>query len=171
MNRIVISLGSNINKEINLPEAVRLLRLKCQVVAVSSVYETLPVGLEQQPVFWNAAAIVQTEMDPVAFKRDILSWIEGQLKRRRTADRNAPRTIDVDMTLFNNDVLDLDETHHIPDPDLLRFPHVSVPVAELLPAISHPETGESLKELSARLIDKEKQKGNLPPLKKDEVKL
>jgi 2-amino-4-hydroxy-6-hydroxymethyldihydropteridine diphosphokinase len=171
MNRFVISLGSNIDKEKNLPEALRLLRQRCQVVAVSSVYETKPVGLEGQPVFWNAAAIVNTEKNPIEFKRDILTWVEQRLERKRTADQNAPRTIDIDITLFNNEVFDLDETHHIPDPDLLRYPHVSVPIAELLPVVIHPETGETLQELSSRLAKNELLEGNPAPQRRAEVQL
>ena len=69
----------------------------------------------------------------------------------RTADKNAPRTIDADMILFNDEVFDLDETHHIPDPELLEFPHIAVPVAELAPDMTHPETGEKLSDIAARL--------------------
>ena len=166
MNRVVISLGSNIDKEKNLPEAMRLLRLKCQVLLVSSIYETSPVGLLDQPAFWNAAAVVETDKDPISFKREVLSWIEQKLERMRTADRNAPRTIDVDIILFNEEIFDLDEAHHIPDPDLLRFPHVAVPVAEILPTMLHPETRESFQELSNRLVEKALQEGNQPPQKR-----
>ena len=171
MNRIVVSLGSNIDKEENLPEAVRLLRQRCQVVAVSSVYETKPVGLENQPIFWNAAVIVHSDLGPTEFKRDVLTWVEQKLQRKRTADKNAPRTIDVDITLFNEAVFDLDETHHIPDPDLLRYPHVSVPIAELLPSMLHPETGETFLELSNRLTKVEVLKGNQRPHRQAKVKL
>jgi 2-amino-4-hydroxy-6-hydroxymethyldihydropteridine diphosphokinase len=150
-NCVFIILGSNIDKERNLPQAVRLLAQMERVAAVSSVYETAPVGLEDQPHFLNAAIQVETELPAADFRRQVLAHVERQLGRVRTADKNAPRTIDADMILFNDAVFDLDGTHHIPDPDLLKFPHVAVPIAELAPDLTHPETGERLGYIAARL--------------------
>ena len=150
-NCAYILLGSNIDKEHNLPEAVRLLASFDHVVAVSSVYETAPVGLEDQPHFFNAAVQVQTDLTAAAFRRQVLAKIEHILGRVRTEDKNAPRTIDADMILFNDEVFELDETHHIPDPELRQFPHVAVPIAELAPDLIHPESGERLAYMAAQL--------------------
>jgi 2-amino-4-hydroxy-6-hydroxymethyldihydropteridine diphosphokinase len=155
-NRIVVSFGSNINKEENLPAAVRLLNNLCKIKAVSAVYETMPVGKQEQDCFFNAAALVETELDAQAFRSEVLNQIEKKLGRVRTADKNAPRTIDADMTLFNQEVFNLDSTHHIPEPDLLRFPHVAVPVAEVGPDFIHPETGETLSKIASQLVEKNK---------------
>jgi len=154
LNRVFVSLGSNIDKRRNLPAAVRLLSRLCNVVAVSKVYETIPVGLEDQPHFWNAAALVETMLDAKSFRQEVLVCIEKRLNRVRTSDKNAPRTIDADITLFNDEVFDLDAEHPIPDPDLLLFPHVAIPIADLAPDMSHPVTGEKLKVLAERLIDR-----------------
>jgi len=151
-NCVYILLGSNIDKEHNLPQAVRLLADFDNVVAVSSVYETAPVGLEDQPHFFNAAVQVETELSAVDFRSQVLARIERLLGRTRTSDKNAPRTIDADMVLFNEDVFELDESHHIPDPDLLKFPHVAVPVSELAPDYLHPEASERLGYIAARLV-------------------
>ena len=124
-----------------------------RVVAVSSVYETAPVGLEDQPHFFNAAVQVETELPAAGFRRQVLAKIEHLLGRVRTEDKNAPRTIDADMILFDDAVFDLDKTHHIPDPDLLQVPHVAVPIAELAPDLMHPETGERLGYIAARLVN------------------
>lgn len=156
MNRAVILLGSNIDKEVNLPKAVQMLRQCCRVTAVSSVYETVPVGLLNQPNFFNAAVQIQTEWNATQIKERLLSRIEERLYRVRQADKNAPRTIDADLVLFNDAVFDYDcydETcRHIPDPDLLKFAHVTVPVADILPDMLHPETGEPMSAIAARLI-------------------
>lgn len=152
MNRVIVSLGSNIEKESNMPAAVSLLSERCQLLAVSTVYETSPVGLLDQPHFWNASVLLETRFDAWSLKREVLIPVEIRLNRVRTAERNAPRTIDADITLFNDEVFDLDEGHHIPDPDLLKFPHVAVPTAELAPDMKHPETGESLRDIANRLI-------------------
>jgi len=150
-NCVYVLLGSNINKERNLPEAVRLLAQFARVVAVSSVYETAPVGLEDQPHFFNAAVQVETELSAADFRRRVLAPIERALGRVRTADKNAPRTIDADIILYNDAVFDLDEEHPIPDPDLLEYPHVAVPVAELVPDMPHPETGDKLQHIADQL--------------------
>lgn len=162
MNQVFVLLGSNINKERNLPAAVTMLCQGGSLRAVSSVYETPPIGVEDQPLFWNASVLIETKLDADSFKRDILAHIEETLCRERTTDRNAPRTIDADMTLFNQEVFDLDETHHIPDPDLLKFRHVAVPTAEIAPDLEHPESGETLEEIAYRLVAKAEEAGRAP---------
>lgn len=150
MNLAVIALGSNIDKEQNLPHALALLGEQCEMVAVSSIYETVPVGLREQPNFHNAAVLVRTPLDAQTLKRDVLRSIEQALKRVRVADKNAPRTIDLDIVLFNAAIL---PELRIPDPDLLRFAHVAVPVAEIAPEMLHSETGEKLISIAERLFD------------------
>lgn len=159
VNRVFVSLGSNIDKEKNLPAAVRIMCNLCRVVAVSGVYETAPVGLVEQPSFLNAAVIVETELDAHRFRREVLDEVERRLGRVRTEDKNAPRTIDADMVLFNEKIFDLDPEHHIPDPDLLAYPHVAVPLADLDPDFQHPETGERLSLIASRLASKLEQEG------------
>lgn len=170
-NYVYILLGSNIDRERNLPAAVGLLAEMTQVKAVSSVYETAPVGLEDQPHFFNAAIKVETELTAVAFRRQVLAEMERQLGRVRTADKNAPRTIDADMILFNDEIFDLDETHHIPDPELLEFSHIAVPIAELAPDMLHPETGERLANIAARLTAEPATGGRRSLCRRTDIKL
>jgi 2-amino-4-hydroxy-6-hydroxymethyldihydropteridine diphosphokinase len=150
-NRVYVSLGSNIGAEGNLRAAVRLLGERCRVVAVSRVYETVPVGLTEQANFLNAAVLVETELSAAQFKGEVLAGIEEALGRVRTADKNAPRTIDADIALFNDGVFELGK-RRIPDPDIVRFPHVAVPLADIAPDLLHPETGERLADIAARLV-------------------
>ena len=158
-NRIFVLLGSNIDKEKNMPEAVGYLENWCQVRAISDVYETCPVGLEDQPTFFNAAVLVESSLDARQFRQAVLEKIESRLKRVRTSDKNAPRTIDADLILFNDDVFDLDDDHHIPDPELLQHLHVIVPVAELEPDYIHPESFESLSTIANRLTKEVDERG------------
>ncbi|MFO7683768.1 MAG: 2-amino-4-hydroxy-6-hydroxymethyldihydropteridine diphosphokinase [Chloroflexota bacterium] len=183
MNLVALTLGSNIDKERNLPEAVRLLRelcasaepveapvtepvtelvevtgsvTVCSVLAVAPVYETAPTGLLDQPNFFNTAVLIQTPLSAAEVKETIIAAIETQLKRVRQAEKNAPRTIDIDIALFNDSIFDYalsdGSTRHVPDKDILRFPHVAVPLADLLPDMPHPETGELLSAIAARLL-------------------
>lgn len=158
MNTVVLVLGSNIAKERNLPLAVQLLREMCVVTAVSPVYETIPVGLLNQPNFLNTAVLIQTDLTAPQLKQGPIAAIETQLRRMRTDDPNAPRTIDVDIILFNDELFEYDggdgRIRQIPDPDLLKFPHVAVPVADLLPEMPHPQTGKSLSQIAQHLLQK-----------------
>lgn len=150
MNIAYLALGSNINKEHNLPAAVRLLAAHGRVLRASVVYETAPVGNPDDPAFFNAAVMLETPLSAKALKETVLIMVENQLGRQRTADPNAARTIDLDIALFNHEVLDIGQ-RHIPDPDILRFAHVTAPLADLAPAYHHPETGETLAAIAARL--------------------
>ena len=170
-NCVYVLLGSNIDKENNLPQAVRLLAEFDRVVAVSSVYETAPVGLEDQPHFFNAAVQVETKLSAADFRRQVLARIERLLGRIRTSDKNAPRTIDADMVLFNDEVFELDESHHIPDPDLLQFPHAAVPVSELAPDYLHPETGQRLGYIAAKLAARPMGDGQIALCKRTDIRL
>ncbi|MBZ0275749.1 MAG: 2-amino-4-hydroxy-6-hydroxymethyldihydropteridine diphosphokinase [Anaerolineae bacterium] len=146
-----VSLGSNIEPERNLAQAVRLLRTKCAVLAVSSVYRTPPQGYTDQPDFLNMAVKISTTLAPYAFKTDVLGWIERELKRvRDPLNKNAPRTIDLDISLWGDEVLDYGpKPWHVPDPDISRFAHVAVPLAELAPEYVHPERGQTLAAIAA----------------------
>ena len=150
MNRVLVALGSNVDSEHNMREAVRRLSLYCRLVAVSPVYETTPVGNIEQPNFLNAAALIETDLTAAELKVQALQVIEGELGRVRTEDKNAPRTIDLDIALFGDQVLDLGP-RHIPDPDILRYPHIAVPLADLAPTMRHPEGGHTLQEIAQGL--------------------
>lgn len=147
MSQVLIALGSNIEPEANLQRAVQLLAACVRLIAVSPVYETRPVGKTDQPNFLNAVALIETEREATALKREVLQKIEQELGRLRTSDRNAPRTIDLDITVYGERVLELG-SRHIPDPDLLEHPHVAVPAADVAPTYRHPETGQTLREIA-----------------------
>jgi 2-amino-4-hydroxy-6-hydroxymethyldihydropteridine diphosphokinase len=146
-----LSLGSNLNKEHNLPAAVRLLAEHGPLRALSAVYETAPVGNPHDPAFFNAAVALETVLPPADLKRQVLARIEQQLGRQRSADPNAPRTIDIDISLYDDAILDLGK-RHIPDPEILRFAHIAVPLADLAPRYRHPETGQTLAEIAQEVI-------------------
>jgi 2-amino-4-hydroxy-6-hydroxymethyldihydropteridine diphosphokinase len=157
MNRVFLSIGSNIHREHNLPASVRLLREKVPVIAVSSVYESTPIGSAAQPNFFNAAVLIETDLTPEEIKDQLITEIEKTLKRERQEDKNAPRTIDIDIALFNDEILDYipadGRPRHLPDPDLLQMAHSIVPIAELAPNQIHPEMNEPLKAIATRLLE------------------
>lgn len=149
---VYVSLGSNIQPETNLLQALRLLRTKCHLAAISSAYRTPPQGFTQQAAFLNMAVCVKTPLMPVTFKKELLDWIERQLGRQRDPhNKNAPRTIDLDISLWDDAVFEYGEKPwRVPDPDILRFAHVAIPLAEIAPDYIHPVEQMTLSEIAAR---------------------
>ena len=150
MNRVFVALGSNIDSEHHMPEAVRRLSLHCRLVAVSSVYETMPVGNTEHPNFLNAAALIETDLTATELKVRVLQVIEQELRRVRTEDKNAPRTIDLDIALVADQDLDAG-ARVFGDPDILSYAHVAVPLADIAPQRRHPATGQTLQEIAESL--------------------
>ena len=134
-------LGSNIAPERNLPRAMELLRRYVEVEGASRVWESPAVG-SPGPNFLNAAVLARTYLAPDELKRLVLSAIEQDLGRVRTADKNSPRPIDIDIVAWNGQVT---------DPDVWRYAHAAVPVAEMLPNNFHSEQGETLAQVATRL--------------------
>lgn len=138
---LCLGLGSNIAPEKNLPEGLRLLAQRLVIEAVSSAWETPAVG-SNGPDFLNAAVLVRTRLSIQELKNDLIQSIETTLGRVRTADKNAPRPIDIDILVMDGEVL---------DPGLWSHVHLAVPVAELLPGYRSPISGETLAEAARRL--------------------
>ena len=150
-NRVFICLGSNIDAERNLPAAARLLGRFGAIVAASTVYETLPVGFADQANFLNAAVLLETERPLDEILGEVVSSVERSLGRvRDPANPNGPRTIDLDVALFNDERIRT-ERHELPDPDIGRYPFVAIPLAELAPDYVLPTTGETLAAVAGRL--------------------
>ncbi len=155
---ILITLGSNLEPEIHLPRAVRLLADRVRVVSVSQVYESPAVRADGtldpvQPPFLNAAAQIETDLEPVPLKYEVLRAIEAEMGRQRSADKFAPRVIDLDIALYGDLLLQLDteDTHLLlPDPDILERAHVALPLADLAPDLIHPTSGETLRAIADR---------------------
>ncbi|QDU79006.1 Bifunctional folate synthesis protein [Polystyrenella longa] len=149
-NRAFLSLGSNIEPDQNLRRAVELLQAYGDVVAVSSAWQSAPVGDTDQANFINAAVLLETPLSAEELKQTAMAQIETDLKRvRDPQNKNAARTIDLDLSLFNDDVLVLDG-RTIPDEDILKRPFVAIPLAELEPGYLHPMEKVTLEEIAQR---------------------
>ena len=149
MNLAYISIGSNINKQANITACLKKLRKRCIIKDISSIYETSPIGRTDQENFFNVALILETSLTPEELKSSVLDVVEKELDRQRTEDKNAPRTIDLDISLFNQWTLTLGE-RKIPDPEILQYPHIAIPLAEIAPDYVHPVNGETLSKIAAR---------------------
>jgi GTP cyclohydrolase I len=144
----IISLGSNIEKERHLPEAIRLLRRhrRIEVRHVSRFFESTPVGGPgDAPDFFNAALVACTDLDPQELRKE-LRHIEEVLGRVRTDDRNAPRTIDLDVVYYGDLVGDFDDWQ-LPDRAATIAPHVAIPIADVAPTWVDPISGKTAYDL------------------------
>jgi 2-amino-4-hydroxy-6-hydroxymethyldihydropteridine diphosphokinase len=151
---IYISLGSNIEPEHHLGEAIRQLRAYSTILAVSSIYQTPPYGNPDQPDFLDIALKLTTSLTPEDFKTQALDTIEKRLGRDRANQINkyGPLTLDMDILLWGDRVFDYgSKPWHVPDSGILKFAAVALPLAEIAPDVIHPETGETLAQIAARL--------------------
>jgi 2-amino-4-hydroxy-6-hydroxymethyldihydropteridine diphosphokinase len=103
----IIGIGSNIEPEQNIAAALFFLRQEHELIALSPLIRTSPIGITEQPGFLNGAAKVLTEMEMAEFK-DYLKNIEERLKRDRSAPKFGPRTIDLDIVKWDGEIIDQD---------------------------------------------------------------
>jgi 2-amino-4-hydroxy-6-hydroxymethyldihydropteridine diphosphokinase len=147
MTRIYLSLGSNVgDREANLHAALGALADKVRIDAVSSLYETDPVGITDQPPFLNLAAGGTTDLAP----RELLTFvkeIEHEIGRRPTF-RWGPRVVDIDILLYGDEsVAEPDLT--IPHVEMPNRAFVLVPLTDIAPDAVHPGLGMSVRQLLA----------------------
>lgn len=149
---VLLSMGSNIDPVSNILSALELLAARVDVVAASRVFETDPVTERPTPKFLNAALEIRTDRDPVDLKYEVLRPVEAMLGRERTSDRNAPRTIDLDIALFGSRVIeDAARGIEIPDSGILLYSHIALPLTDLAPEREHPVVGRTLGNIASML--------------------
>ena len=147
-----IALGANIgDRAENLRQGVRRLTALGRITAISSLYETDPVGYLQQPSFLNAVVALETVLAPADLFAALLG-IERDLGRTRTF-LNAPRTLDLDLLLVDDAVLTIDELT-LPHPRLHERAFVLIPLAEIAPEATLPTLKRSVSDLLDALPDR-----------------
>lgn len=154
MHRVYISVGSNMgDKETNLRKGLDELNNseKTRVIDVSRFYKTEPVDYTDQDWFVNAAACIETELDPEALLT-LLKQIEKGLGRDTKTIRFGPRVIDLDILLYDDQLYE-SETLTIPHERMHERAFVLVPLCDIAADIIHPVKGKSMKELLGDLDD------------------
>lgn len=138
MKRFLLSIGSNIAPQKNIPKCIELLKSQFRLIALSSIYETAPVGSEG-PRFWNLTAMIETPLDQENLLQT-LKTIEKRLGRKRDPkNKFAPRTLDIDL---------------LPQAGYLEQEFILIPLAEMAPNERDPESGKTFKELRAAFPEK-----------------
>lgn len=136
-----LNLGSNIQPETHLVRAVELLHDYGEVLKVSSAWESKAVGAEG-PNYLNACVLFQTGFMQVELKENVIRPIEARLGRKRSENKYSPRTIDIDIVLFDD----------VPYNDKFwQFAFVIVPLAEIYPKYQNPLAQENIVQTATRL--------------------
>jgi len=139
-----LNLGSNIQPEINLVQAIKLLHAYGEVQKVSNAWESKSVGAEG-PNYLNACVLFKCLFVQVELKERIIRPIEAQLGRKRSENKFAPRTIDIDIVLFDNKPYN--DAYWV-------YAFVIVPLAEIYPDYQNPLTQENITKTATRLRQK-----------------
>jgi len=146
MTRVYIAIGSNIAPEKNIPAALEALAEYCAVKKVSRFYRSRPIDRPEQDDFLNGACLIETDAFPKELKFSILRPIEQALGRVRTDDAYAARTIDLDIVLYGDTIIDEDGLN-VPDPEIVQRPFLFMPLLDLDERMIIPGTGKMLREL------------------------
>jgi 2-amino-4-hydroxy-6-hydroxymethyldihydropteridine diphosphokinase len=141
LHEVYLNIGSNIEPEHKLQEAVRLLRQHGQVKAISNAWQSHAFG-SKGPDFLNACLLFLTSLEARELKEQVIRPIEAKLGRVRGDDKFAPRTIDIDIILFDDEPFGW---------EFWSNAFVVVPLADLLPGFTHPFNYEKLAHVAAHM--------------------
>lgn len=144
MAEVFVGIGSNLQPRRWIAASLRCLRARYGSLRISPVYESVPMGLEGGN-FLNLVVFFETSESPRALQEN-LHGIEAQNGRRRNRPGDGSRTLDLDLLLYDDLLID-EPGLTIPRPDSLRYAFVLRPLADLAPERRHPLVGKSFGQL------------------------
>jgi 2-amino-4-hydroxy-6-hydroxymethyldihydropteridine diphosphokinase len=143
MAKIYLGLGSNVDPHKYLRLGIRELGAQFGVLELSNVYRSKAVGFEGEE-FLNLVVGLETEMSPLEI-HEVIEKMHIVAGRQRGESRYAPRTLDIDLLLYDDLVLK-EAPLSLPRVDILKYSFVLGPLAEIAPDLRHPETGKLITE-------------------------
>ncbi len=150
MTRVFIGVGSNVDRERNLPKGVKALRAAFREIRCSTVWDNPAVGFDGDP-FLNLVVEFNTPRSAADVATQ-LNRIERTFGRTRSGDRKLlARALDLDLLLYGDAVIDAGGVH-VPRGEILDYAFVLAPLAELAPDAVHPTVGKTYKELWAAFV-------------------
>lgn len=152
MAQVYVSLGSNIEPHRHIPHCLQQLQKRFGELTVSTVYENEPIGFDGKP-FWNLVVGFETDLAPQALA-DWLHRLEEKAGRVRGDEKFAARTLDADLLLYDDLVIEQSGLS-LPRDEIVKYPFVLRPLAEIAPRVIHPTCGQTLKELWHAFAEKE----------------
>ena len=148
MARVAVSIGSNLERERNVKDALTALGKTFGKLSRSPVYESAAYGFNGPP-FYNLVVVFETSLD-VRGVREKIQAIENQQGREMGENRSGSRSLDLDLLLYDDAVFH-DQGLEVPRREIFEHAYVLKPLADLLPATPHPVTGESFADIWFRL--------------------
>jgi 2-amino-4-hydroxy-6-hydroxymethyldihydropteridine diphosphokinase len=144
MPRVYLSLGSNIDREANLRSAIRLLRERFGELTISAVYQNQAVGFEGDD-FYNLVVGLDTD-EPVEQLNAWLAEVENRHGRDRSAPKFGPRSLDIDLLLYD-DLVYRNGKLSLPRDDINKYAFVLGPLAEIAGDMEHPQTHRRFRDM------------------------
>ena len=148
MARVAVSIGSNLDRERNVKDALSVLAKIFGKLSHSPVYEGAAYGFDGPP-FYNLVVVFETLFNAYAVREKIQA-IENQQGRDMGENRSGSRSLDLDLLLYG-DVVFHDQGLDVPRREIFEHAYILKPLADLLPAMPHPVTGESFADIWLRL--------------------
>ena len=148
MARVAVSIGSNLERERNVKDALTALGKTFGKLSRSPVYESAAYGFNGRS-FYNLVVVFKTSLD-VRAVREKIQAIENQQGREMGENRSGSRSLDLDLLLYDDAVFH-DQGLDVPRQEIFEHAYVLKPLADLLPATPHPVTGESFADIWFRL--------------------
>jgi len=142
MVKVFIGVGSNIEPEVNVRKALRLLCAQVRIIGISTFYRTEPIGKPEQAFYINGVVEIETDLAPDRLKESVLLRIETDMGRQRTGDKYDSRVIDLDILLYDS----------LPDwvsPDIAERSFLAVSLQELSPNLVLPNSGTSIADIAS----------------------
>lgn len=158
--RAFIGVGSNILPKRNITVALTRLCMHAGITGISTFYRTRPISGENQDDYLNGVWQINTLISPQELKHRVLKTIERDLHRIRTQDKHNPRTIDLDLLIFEDFVIN-EEGFRIPDPDIYKRSFIAFPLFELDPGLIMPDTKTPLANI-LKSLSKDNLKPDIP---------
>lgn len=155
-NKIVLGFGSNVGNKIeNIEKAYQLLELdvKIKIIKKSHFYHTSPVGYNEQELFINSVAEIESDYEPIELLT-IIKAVEKTMGRERDVVRWGPRIIDIDILFFDSVSLKT-KLLEIPHKEIVNRKFVMIPLLEIEPDFVYPPTGIPLKQYLENLKNKD----------------
>jgi 2-amino-4-hydroxy-6-hydroxymethyldihydropteridine diphosphokinase len=160
LKTVYLGLGSNLgDRPANLREALeRLEAAGIRVARRSSLYETEPLDLRDQPSFLNAVVEVETDLFPLQLLASTQK-IEREMGRRRLTPKG-PRNIDIDILFYGRSLIETADLQ-VPHPRIAQRRFVLEPLSEIAPEFRHPVSGKTAREMLAAIEPQEVRRSNV----------